>query len=363
MAASNTDNPLVNYCTSDVGENLLSPDEYERVCSKTNDLLVSVCDYCNERMASMVSTQSDKQNITASQVSELSDIVERFTSFCEKICNRQSPALKAAFKILAGNYVHKFHCQRKNKLTMLLDAEQWKVADIPSEFQMLVDKLASGEPLKSIPSSPIEEGDFETLNRATGSLKIGSQEYFAVGAVLILLRLISEYCVCAYDVPMLAAVIGRNLSELLRTFNSRACQLVLGAGALRTTGLRTITSSNLALTSRALQLILWVIPHARAQFGFICTDTIGSLDTIEKDISNHIQQLENKILSIMKILLAEQINDWDAKPPVPSKSFRNISRHLTKLYEAVGPILPEEQVRFSSVSTLGGGLCFSFMML
>lgn len=166
-----------------------------------------------------------------------------------------------------------------------------------------------------------------------------------VGTVLILLRLVSEYCVCAYDLPLLANVIGRNLAELLRTFNSRSCQLVLGAGALRTAGLKTITSTNLALTSRALQLVLWVIPHLRAHFSVLCTDPFTSLDSVEKDIGHHIQQLETKVLSIMNTLLGDQLNEWDAKPPVPSKAFRNVSRHLTKLHEAVSSVLPEEQVR------------------
>lgn len=327
-------------------DKFLSLEEFGRVEVKLRDLLASVCDYCHERLASLVSTQSDKQSITANQIMELSDIVENFTDLCEKICGRQSPALKAAFKIQAGNYVHKFHSSRKNKLTLLLDAERWKTADVPAEFQLLVDKIASGEPLKSIPSSPVEDNNKKLLNRVANSLKIGNQEYVTVGTVLILIRLVSEYCVCAYDLPILAVVVGRNLAELLRTFNSRSCQLVLGAGALRTAGLKTITSTNLALTSRALQLVLWLIPHVRAHFTSISNDMISSLDAVERDIGNHIQQLENKILSIMNILLGDQLNEWDAKPPVPSKAFRNVSRHLTKLYEAVGPVLPEEQVCF-----------------
>lgn len=160
----------------------------------------------------------------------------------------------------------------------------------------------------------------------------------------MLIRLIIEYCVCAKDLPLLAPVIGRNVSELLRTFNSRSCQLVLGAGALKTAGLKTITSTNLALASRALQLVLWMIPHVRAHFTGLSGDPLDSMDGVERDIGHHIQQLETKILSIMNMLLSEQLNEWDAKPPVPSNAFRNVSRQLVKLHEAVSPILPEEQV-------------------
>lgn len=332
--------------TANDTEKFLSTLEYKQVEMKLRDLLTSVCDYCHERLASLVSTQSEKQTIIASQITELSTIVENFTELCEGICGRQSPALKAAFKIQAGNYVHKFHNQRKSKLTLLLDAECWKIAKVPPEFQILVDKLATGNVIKSLPGSPTEKSPTKQLNEPpANALKVGAQDYVTVGTVLMLIKLVSEYCVCAYDLELLAPVIGRNLAELLRTFNSRSCQLVLGAGALRTAGLKTITSANLALTSRSLQLVLWMISCVRVHFNALTGDhQLVALDVVEKDVGHHIQQLETKILSIMNALLSDHLNEWDAKPPVPSKAFRNISRQLMKLHEAVSPILPEEQV-------------------
>ncbi|KAF5307915.1 hypothetical protein FQR65_LT06482 [Abscondita terminalis] len=330
---------------TEFGEKFLSPAEHARVKLKLQDLLVSVCDYCHERMASSVSTQSDKQPITSSQIMDLSEIVGNFTRTCESVCGKQNPALRAAFKIQAGNYVHKFHNQRKSKLTLLLDAERWKVAEVPPEFQILVEKISSNKPMNSIPNTPTtENGVISNVNKAASALKIGSQEYVTVGTVLMLIRLVSEYCVCAYDLPLLAGVIGRNLTELLRTFNSRSCQLVLGAGSLRTADLKTITSTTLALTSRALQLVLWLIPHVRAHFKNISNELLVCMDTVERDIGDHIQQLESKVLYIINTLLGEQLNEWDARPPVPSKAFRNVSKHLTKLHEAVKPVLPPEQV-------------------
>lgn len=106
--------------------------------------------------------------------------------------------------------------------------------------------------MSSIPGSPTEENISQSNGevKPAAALRVGNQEYYTVGTVLILITLISEYCVCSYNLQLLAPVIGRNLAELLRTFNSRSCQLVLGAGALKTAGLKTITSTNLALASR-----------------------------------------------------------------------------------------------------------------
>lgn len=44
-------------------------------------------------------------------------------------------------------------------------------------------------------------------------------------------------------------------------------------------------------------------------------------------------------------MLSSQLGGWEAKPPVPSQTFRNISKHLVKLHEALIDILPLEQIR------------------
>lgn len=322
------------YTSCDNGEHFLNTEQQKNIEIKLKNLLISICDYCHERLASLISTQSEKTTITSNQIIELSVIVDKFTDRCSEISGKQTAALRAAFKIQAGNYVHKFHNQRKTKLTMLLDAERWKSAEVPQGIQLLVDHLAEGD-MGKLPNSPTED-----LKRPF--LKINHQNYTTVGTVLILIQLVSEYCVCASNLPSLAPTVGRNLADLLRTFNSRCCQLVLGAGALRTAGLKTITSTNLALTSRSLQLVLWMMGRVRVHFTPM--DSLPGFDGVERDIGHHIQQLETKVLSIMNTLLGEQLNDWDAKPPVPSKAFRNVSRHLTKLHEAVSAVLPDEQV-------------------
>ena len=63
--------------------------------------------------------------------------------------------------------------------------------------------------------------------------------------VLMLLKMVMEYCQCADDIPSVTADILSRLIELLKMFNSRTCQLILGAGALQLVGLRTITTKNL----------------------------------------------------------------------------------------------------------------------
>ncbi|TGZ76015.1 hypothetical protein CRM22_000054, partial [Opisthorchis felineus] len=56
------------------------------------------------------------------------------------------------------------------------------------------------------------------------------------------------------------------------SFNSRTCQLVLGAEARRSADLSTISARNLALTSRSLQLISRCIPIIRSDLESLAAD-------------------------------------------------------------------------------------------
>lgn len=82
----------------------------------------------------------------------------------------------------------------------------------------------------------------------------------------MLLKMVAEYCICAKDLSFMSLNICLNLSELLQMFNSRCCQLVLGAGALQSAGLKRITTTNLALASSVLQLVIWLLPFIKDHF-------------------------------------------------------------------------------------------------
>uniref|UniRef100_A0A1B0D2T3 Vacuolar protein sorting-associated protein 54 n=1 Tax=Phlebotomus papatasi TaxID=29031 RepID=A0A1B0D2T3_PHLPP len=287
-------------------EAFLSPEDHRVVQLRLGDLLHTISNYCHERCANLVSNESlERSSVTAEDISRLSGIVGDFCNGCREICGSQSVALKVAVTNQGTRFANKFHTERKSKLALLLDSS-------PPSAVLLVD----GEP------------------------------YALVGAALLLVQIVSEYCRCAQQLPLISAQLSRSIVDLLRTFNSRCCQLVLGAGALHVAGLKTITSGNLALVSRALQLVLWLLPHVKEHFQRLEGNgaVVTGYETVEKDFVSHIKEIENKVLSIVCSLVANQLGSWDARPPVPSQAFRNISRHFVKLHEAIAPILPDIQV-------------------
>ncbi|XP_055379265.1 vacuolar protein sorting-associated protein 54 [Condylostylus longicornis] len=344
-------------------EVFLSENDYKIVIEKLEDLLRSVCNYCHERCANLVSSQSlEKSVATQEEIEKLSQIVEEFSQGCEKISGIQSVPLRAAVKAQATRFSNNFHSERKSKLALLLDSERWKQVDIPNEFQKIIDRISkndfsgfqksSKEILSlhlSTEAKESQDSNLSSKNTSSSSpsspvLLVDGKPYTLVSSIILLVHLITEYCKCAEQIPIVAGQMSRHVVDLLRTFNSRSCQLVLGAGALHVAGLKTITSGNLALVSRALQIILWLLPKVKLHFQKLDSTSIGGYDIVEKDFVSHIKEIEQKVLSIVSNLVINQLQSWDARPPVPSQSFRNISKHFVKLHEAIATILPEQQI-------------------
>ncbi|XP_053958794.1 vacuolar protein sorting-associated protein 54 [Anastrepha ludens] len=339
-------------------EAFLNSADHAHVTERLEELLVAVCNYCHERCANLVSTQSLQRSVaTANEVEQLTAIVDEFSAGCEEICGTASVPLKVAAKVQASRFANHFHTERKQKLALLLDSERWRQVDIPNEFQKIIDRMGMQD-FQQPASKTFTEGLGATLNghstansstttiklQANPVLLIDGKPFSLVSAALLLVQMLSDYCHCATRLPILAGYLSRNVVDLLRTFNSRSCQLVIGAGAMRIAGLKTITSTNLALVSRALQLVLWLLPKIKAHFASYDANAVSGFDSIEKDFHSHIKEIENKIYSIVTERVSLQLEQWDARPPIPSQSFRNISRHLVKLHEAIAPILPEQQI-------------------
>ncbi|XP_055593083.1 vacuolar protein sorting-associated protein 54 [Uranotaenia lowii] len=331
-------------------EAFLSSKDHEVVQTKLSNLLQSVCNYCHERCANLVSNQSlEKSSVSAEQIQQLTEIVERFSDGCEKVCGIQSVPLKMALRTQGNRFAQKFHSERKSKLALLLDSERWKQAEVPTEFQTMVDNISKGNFMWR---TKVDQNGVPVISNAPQSMLLVEGKPFAlVGAALLLVQIVGEYCRCASQLPVVAPQLSWNVIDLLRTFNSRSCQLVLGAGALHVAGLKTITSGNLALVSRALQLVLWLLPHVKSHFQSLetnnqtsSTNILTGYDSVEKDFASHIKEIENKVLVIICDAVSGQMANWDARPPVPSQSFRNISRQFVKLHEAIAPILPEKEV-------------------
>lgn len=79
--------------------------------------------------------------------------------------------------------------------------------------------------------------------------------------------MVTEYCTKADEINLAAQSLLRYVCDILREYNSRSYLLVLQAKAISNkTGLKKITCTNLVLSLRALQLLLWIVPYLQTHF-------------------------------------------------------------------------------------------------
>ncbi|KAE8601034.1 hypothetical protein XENTR_v10013506 [Xenopus tropicalis] len=321
--------------------------ELGKIANSIQELLYDASDICHDRCVKFLLARAKEgflEKLNSAEFVSLSRAVEAFVLGTEKICGRRSMSLRGALQSQANKFVNRFHDERKTKLSLLLDNERWKQADVPAEFQDLVDSIKDGKiVLPERKSGGTEE------RKPTDFLTVDGQKYAVVGTVLLLIRIILEYCSCVDDIPSVTTDMLTRLSDLLKYFNSRSCQLVLGAGALQVVGLKTITTKNLALSSRCLQLIVHYIPLIRAHFEARMQPKQYSMlrhfDHITKDYNDHIAEISAKLVTIMDGLFEKLLSKYEVKAPVPSTCFRTICKQMAKMHEAIYDLLPEEQTQ------------------
>ncbi|XP_054583835.1 vacuolar protein sorting-associated protein 54 isoform X4 [Eptesicus fuscus] len=321
--------------------------ELGKLANNIQELLYSASDICHDRAVKFLMSRAKDgflEKLNSTEFITLSRLMETFILDTEQICGRKSMSLLGALQSQANKFVNRFHEERKTKLSLLLDNERWKQADVPAEFQDLVDSLSDGKI-----ALPEKKSGVTEERKPAEVLIVEGQQYAVVGTVLLLIRIILEYCQCVDNIPSVTTDMLTRLSDLLKYFNSRSCQLVLGAGALQVVGLKTITTKNLALSSRCLQLIVHYIPVIRAHFEARLQPKQYSMlrhfDHITKDYHDHIAEISAKLVAIMDSLFDKLLSKYEVKAPVPSACFRNICKQMTKMHEAIIDLLPEEQTQ------------------
>uniref|UniRef100_A0A669DTZ4 Vacuolar protein sorting-associated protein 54 n=1 Tax=Oreochromis niloticus TaxID=8128 RepID=A0A669DTZ4_ORENI len=336
------------YVTLKPGENMMPTDfELNLVINNLQELMYTASDISHDRCVKVLTARAKDgslERLTSAEFVCLSQAVEGFVRDTEEVCGRRSVSLRGALQSQANRFVHRFHEERKTKLSLLLDNERWKQAEVPAEFQDLVNSIANGR--ISLPERKIPGPDDR---KPTEFLLVNGQKYAVVGTVLLLIRIFLEYCQCVNDIPSISTDMLTRLADLLKHFNSRSCQLVLGAGALQIVGLKTITTRNLALASRCLQLVVHYIPIIRAHFETKLQpkqfSVLRHFDHITKDYNDHIAEISAKLVAIMDSLFEKVLSKYEVKAPMPSACFRNICKQMAKMHEAIYELLPEEQTQ------------------
>jgi len=160
-------------------------------------------------------------------------------------------------------------------------------------------------------------------------------------------------------------VVGK-VSELLRLFNSRSTQLVLGAGAIHSAArLKSINAKHLSLVTQCLGMIIALLPHVRAalmaQLPHKQHTLLTDLDKIKKEYADHNENVLNKFVSIIGGIvehgLAKHIGgtNFDARAEDSKLTTENgvtccvflegVLTNTRKMHQVLSALLPPEHLQ------------------
>jgi vacuolar protein sorting-associated protein 54 len=143
----------------------------------------------------------------------------------------------------------------------------------------------------------------------------------------------------------------------LTLFNSRCTQLILGAGATRSAGLKNITTKHLALAAQALSFISTLIPHIREFVrrhlgsGASVATLMGEFDKVRRAYLEHQQSIYDKLVDIMAgrataHAKAMKTIDWEKEGKVGVNTYmETLTRETSTLHRVLSKHLPEMTVK------------------
>ena len=302
---------------------------------------------------------------------------------------RPSP-LRAAMAAQASSFLSSFHASQLAALMERLSREQWSRVDVPREFQSMIDsqyekRITAADPVEQHtplpPAAPNLAGGAGTIEVPAVKAEsiVGARVFFVesggvaggasavfdkfpvVSAVLSLLQAVSAYLDLASQLPSCAAEVSERLLQLLAAFNAKVHALILGAAALKAAGLKTITTTHLALCAQSIGFVLTQLPAMGARLTTPPhSSTCPSLPQLQAEYAQHQTQLLSKLEGIMHDLaeaafrkLAAALRVEAVAQPTaatageaePDAALRTLLTQTRSLNSSLSHILSQEQRR------------------
>lgn len=357
-------------------------DLYEQVKKEAATITSSLADLSHARCAKLLSVRSEfNSQLNAKDFRRLYVTTWSFLAATDVISSKPTLGLKGAITNQSRSFVRNFHEEKLKQIALLIESEPWTQAAVPAEFQLIADGLCgthgivkdnlsasalvakpnagSEKMLTSVNSRPSEDGSAPRASMdgdasSDRCLVINGQRYYAVGCVLIFIKMISDYLQCLDDVPIAVTEIIHDLLEILAVFNSRICQVILGAGAVASLGLKNITAKHLALASQSIAIVIALIPAIRANLepklvGRQATVLLGDFERKLKDYKEHQNQIYAKLVSIMSDRLAIHMKAmhgtaWSQPSPdgKPNAYMLALVKDLVTLHKVLSKYLSNE---------------------
>ncbi|KAK4670410.1 uncharacterized protein QC763_211470 [Podospora pseudopauciseta] len=330
-----------------------------------------------------------------------------FANECEAISGRSGTALKTLVNGHIADFVKLHGDAQTQKLAQGMESDQWNAADFTEKDTDLLNRIlecstrdaaawtegtqvwhphpdapqerseanGGGDEPDAVSAQANGGGSPAGTRSRTRSAVIESESYLLPNSAILCMTGMENFLQLITSIPSMTTDISSSLIAYLQLFNSRCKQLILGAGATRSAGLRNITTKHLALASQALAFMAAIIPHVREFVrrhcaGSVVTSTMGEFDKVRRDLMEHQNSIYDKLVEIMtgrvglagRKVRALAWDDDDGKGgSVVSEYMEGLAKDTVTLHKNLTRHLPEGTVRYIMMpvfrnykETLGG---------
>lgn len=263
-----------------------------------------------------------------------------FADECEAISGRTGTGLKTVLDSQIKEFVSRFGEIQTGNVIKVLDADKWDAKDFGDAENLVLSRVQAGSTddqsawLESTkvwesqkPSEPAVNG--KPINGTSMPSKdvklrlatLDEQKYVLPESAAAMLFSIEQFEHLAAGIPSMSSEVAASLLTTLKFFNSRASQLILGAGATRSAGLKNITTKHLALSSQALSFIVALMPYIREFFRrhisqSMAQQTMSEFENVKRRLQEHQMAIHEKLVEIMSGRAAMHIKsmknvDWE----------------------------------------------------
>ncbi|KAF1848002.1 Vps54-domain-containing protein [Cucurbitaria berberidis CBS 394.84] len=302
-----------------------------------------------------------------------------FADECEAVSGRSGAALKGVVNIHISDFVSKFGDFEKQELAKAMDSDRWEPKDFDVEDNEILARILkgmesdppnwgqTGDVLREIkeptsngtaPTNGTSEDKPKEKNRNTAPAIVDEEKYTISHSSTVVLRGIERFEILLSTIPSMTSEVSSSLCEYIKLFNSRLCQLILGAGAMQTAGLKNINTKHLAIASQALSFIIAILPYIReCARRRIATATnksaIGEFDNVKRLLHDQQTSIHEKLTDILSGRATVHMRslkkvEWDTDAEVNkdvSTSMESLTKDTVTMHKVINKYLSEIQVR------------------
>jgi vacuolar protein sorting-associated protein 54 len=372
--AANVDGYMNGAPIGPAGRGSIQQEDIQQTLDMTN-LLGQAVDIAQAQITKILKVRAEQSvRLPLPQFLQYFHLNRLFADECEAVSGRGGTALKNVVNIHIKEFVHYAGDTERQRLVQGMDADRWDARDFTDADNQLLCNLIDGSTkdieawakasiIWSDQPAPVN-GDQQINGIDTNgtppkdrirSATIDEQKFILPESALIVLAGIGQFERLITGIPSMTQEITSSLLEYLKLFNSRSSQLILGAGATRSTNLKNITTKHLALASQALSFVTTLTPYVR-EFVRRHSSGAGSLmvefDKVKRLYQEHQSGINDKLVDIMSGRATTHVNamkkiDWDmpAEPQAVNTYLETLVKETTTLHKVLSKHLPETTVR------------------